>query len=63
MAELALDGINTNSTILGQTKNGYQLNRTPFGSSGGTATAIAHSLGVIGLGSDTCGSIINPSAA
>ena len=46
----------------GQTLNPYDLTRNPGGSSGGTGSAIAASLAAIGWGSDTCGSIRNPSA-
>ena len=46
----------------GQTKNPYVLDRNPCGSSAGTGTAIAASLGAIGVGTETDGSIICPSA-
>lgn len=46
----------------GQTKNPYVLDRNPCGSSSGTATAIAASLGTIGVGTETDGSIICPAA-
>ena len=46
----------------GQTKNPYALDRNPCGSSSGTGTAIAASLGAIGVGTETSGSIICPSA-
>jgi len=46
----------------GQTKNAYVLDRNPCGSSSGTATAIAASLGAIGVGTETDGSIICPAA-
>ncbi|HUR20077.1 MAG TPA: amidase [Vicinamibacterales bacterium] len=46
----------------GQTKNPYVLDRNPCGSSSGTGTAIAASLGAIGIGTETDGSIICPSA-
>ena len=62
MAELAMDGMNTNSSLGGQTLNSYNRLVTPTGSSGGTGTAIAASFAVIGIGSDTNGSIQNPSS-
>jgi amidase len=46
----------------GQTKNPYVLDRNPCGSSSGTGTAIAASLGAIGVGTETDGSIICPAA-
>ena len=46
----------------GQTRNPYALDRNPCGSSSGTASAIAASLGAIGVGTETDGSIICPSA-
>ena len=46
----------------GQTKNPYVLDRNPCGSSSGTGTAIAASLGAIGVGTETDGSIICPSS-
>ncbi len=46
----------------GQTRNAYVLDRNPCGSSAGTGTAIAASLATIGVGTETDGSIICPSA-
>src|SRR5687768_5325313 len=46
----------------GQTRNPYVLDRNPCGSSSGTGTAIAASLGAIGVGTETDGSIICPAA-
>jgi amidase len=46
----------------GQTKNPYALDRNPCGSSSGTGAAIAASLAAIGVGTETDGSIICPSA-
>ena len=46
----------------GQTKNPYVLDRNPCGSSSGTGTAIAADLATIGIGTETDGSIICPSA-
>jgi len=46
----------------GQTKNPYALDRNPCGSSSGTGAAIAASLGAIGIGTETDGSIICPAA-
>jgi Asp-tRNA(Asn)/Glu-tRNA(Gln) amidotransferase A subunit family amidase len=55
-------GIEGASSLGGQTRNAYALGQVPGGSSAGTGASIAASLGVIGTGSDTCGSIRNPSA-
>lgn len=46
----------------GQTRNPYVLDRNPCGSSAGTGTAIAASLAMIGVGTETDGSILCPSA-
>jgi len=46
----------------GQTRNPYILDRTPCGSSSGTAAAIAASLATVGVGTETDGSILCPSA-
>ncbi len=46
----------------GQTKHPYALDRNPCGSSGGTGTAIAANLATVGIGTETDGSIICPSA-
>jgi amidase len=46
----------------GQTKNPYALDRNPCGSSSGTGAAIAASLAAIGVGTETDGSIMCPSA-
>lgn len=46
--------------IYGTTNNPWDLSRTPGGSSGGTAAALAAGLGFLGLGSDIGGSIRAP---
>ncbi len=50
------------STLGGQTRNPYVLDRSPCGSSSGTGSAIAASLGAIGVGTETDGSITCPSS-
>ncbi|MDX2099150.1 MAG: amidase family protein [Leptolyngbyaceae cyanobacterium bins.59] len=62
LSEFAFSGGSSESSLGGITRNAYDPLRTPAGSSGGTATAIAANFGVIGLGTDTGGSIRNPSA-
>ena len=61
MHELAR-GITTVASFGGQTRNPYDPERNPGGSSGGTGAAVAASFGAFGMGSDTCGSIRIPSA-
>ncbi len=46
----------------GQTKCPYVLNRNPSGSSAGTGAAVAASLCVVGIGTETDGSIVSPSS-
>ena len=46
----------------GQTKNPYALDRNPCGSSSGSGAGIAASLGAIGIGTETNGSILCPAA-
>src|SRR5262245_40161588 len=62
LMELAWSGTSV-SSLGGQTRNPYDLTRTPGGSSGGTGAAIAASFGVLGTGSDTGQSIRSPSSA
>src|SRR5437660_616297 len=47
----------------GQCKNPYALDRSPCGSSSGTAAAIAANFAAVGIGTETDGSIVCPSAA
>jgi amidase len=46
----------------GQTKNPYVLDRNPCGSSSGTGAAVAASLAMAGVGTETDGSIICPAS-
>lgn len=55
-------GVDTISSLGGETRNAYDLDRRPSGSSGGTAAAIAANLGTIGTGTDTCSSVRSPPA-
>ena len=61
MHELAA-GITTVGSRFGQTRNPYDLDRNPGGSSGGTGAAVAANFAAAGMGSDTCGSIRNPAS-
>jgi Asp-tRNA(Asn)/Glu-tRNA(Gln) amidotransferase A subunit family amidase len=62
MAEWAFNPYVTVSSIAGITRNPYDLDRVPAGSSGGTAAAVAASLGEVGIGTDTGNSIRGPSS-
>src|SRR5262247_4214501 len=62
MAEWAFSPMLTESSIAGVTRNPYDLERVPAGSSGGTAAAVAASFGAVGLGTDTGNSIRGPSS-
>ena len=62
MAEWAFSPRETISSSYGVTANAYALDRVPAGSSGGTASGVAASFGVAGLGSDTGNSIRGPSS-
>jgi amidase len=62
LTELARGGT-TVSSLGGQTKNPYDLTRTPGGSSGGTGAAIASGFAVTGTGSDTGQSVRSPASA
>lgn len=62
MDEWAFSPLKTVSSILGTTRNPYDLERVPAGSSGGTAASVAANLGAVGLGTDTGNSVRGPSA-
>ena len=62
MGEWAFSPYRTISSTHGETRNAYDLSRVPAGSSGGTASAIAANLGVIGMGTDTGNSIRGPAS-
>ena len=61
MHEFAV-GITTVGSLFGETRTPSALDRNPGGSSGGTGAAVAANFGVVGWGSDTCGSIRIPAA-
>jgi len=63
MSEWARGGLdNINSVLPGFARNPYNTAFATGGSSGGTGSGLAASFGVVGLGSDTLGSIRNPSS-
>jgi amidase len=49
------------SPVGGQTRNPYVLDRSPFGSSSGSAVAAAAGLAPVTIGTETFGSIVSPS--
>ena len=62
MAEWAFSPRRTKSTSAGVTKNTYNLAHVPAGSSGGTASGVAASFALAGLGTDTGNSVRGPSS-
>ena len=50
------------SSRAGQTRNPYVLDRTPWGSSSGSAVAVAANLCAVAIGTETDGSIVYPAA-
>ena len=63
LPDFAGDGTRTKSSVSGTTLNAYDVTKAPGGSSGGTATAVNASFAVLGLGTETGGSIQNPAGA
>lgn len=52
----------TDNRVFGETRNPWALDRSPGGSSGGAAAAVAAGLGPLAEGSDLAGSIRHPAA-
>lgn len=57
-----MGGGDTHGTLFGSTRNPYDLERTPGGSSGGSAAAMAANLGTVAVGQEGLASIRRPSA-
>ncbi len=55
-------GSSTETSDYGTTKNPYDLGRLPGGSSGGAAASVAADEAIVGIGSETAGSIRQPAA-
>lgn len=62
MAEWAFSPMHSESSTEGTTRNPYNLDHVPAGSSGGTGAAVAANFGTLGLGTDTGNSIRGPSS-
>ncbi len=62
MSEFAYSAVDSESTLGGNVHNAYDAGRSSAGSSGGTATAVRSCFAAAGLGTDTGGSIRNPSS-
>jgi Asp-tRNA(Asn)/Glu-tRNA(Gln) amidotransferase A subunit family amidase len=62
MAEWAFSPRVTISSVSGETRNPYNLDHVPAGSSGGTGAAVAANFGLAGFGTDTGNSIRGPSS-
>jgi Asp-tRNA(Asn)/Glu-tRNA(Gln) amidotransferase A subunit family amidase len=62
MAEWAFSPMHSESSTAGTTRNPYNLEYVPAGSSGGTGAAIAANFATAGLGTDTGNSIRGPSS-
>jgi amidase len=60
VAELLADPAQTNNPIFGRTQNPWDLERTPGGSSGGAAAALASGMTPFEIGTDLAGSIRIP---
>ncbi|MGW4809404.1 amidase [Kitasatospora sp. NPDC004272] len=60
MPTLILAGMHTRSELFGDTVNPWARGRTPGGSSGGDAVAVATGMAALGLGNDSGGSVRIP---
>lgn len=60
MPDLALRGMHTHSQLYGETRNPWDAEKTPGGTSGGDGVAVATGMAALGLGNDSGGSIRIP---
>ena len=62
LSEFAYSSTSSRSTLGGFVHNPYDITKNPGGSSGGTAVAVTANFAAAGVGTDTGGSIRNPSS-
>ena len=62
LSQESASGQTTRSSAGGRTHNAYDLSRTPAGSSGGSAVAVACNFAAFGIGTDTASSVRRPAS-